>query len=390
MGGTAGFSSVDNVGANRFDFATFDHSDKTILRGALNEIGEFVTLQTIGNFRAPPGLFGKGFIEMLSRQMSVDLQAIRDATGPGESNVLVTKGVSFGIISRDTSDQWDISGFEGLPPQSLVGDTPSLIILPFSQSGSNVSIRDISVGAFNNHVGMQAVERFGIDTDPDGDGITNELTRADITAAVIFIATLQVPGQVFPLNKVMIDAIESGEELFAQIGCASCHIPELPLDNQGWIFSEPNPFNPPNTLQVGDAPTFFVDLTSGQLPGKRLEIKNGVVMVPAYTDLKLHDITTDPGDPNEEPLNINAGAVGDITGFLAGNRRFLTFRLWGTGNERPHFHHGKFTTLREATLAHAGEASEALDAFLALTTFEQDEVIEFLKSLQVLPPDVKE
>ena len=77
VGGTAGFASVCNVAASRFDFATFDHSDETILRGALNELDEFVTLQKIGNFRAPPGLFGKGFIEMLSRQMSVDLQAIQ-------------------------------------------------------------------------------------------------------------------------------------------------------------------------------------------------------------------------------------------------------------------------------------------------------------------------
>ncbi len=37
---------------------------------------------------------------------------------------------------------------------------------------------------------MQSTERFGVGTDPDGDGVMNELTRADITATVIFQATL--------------------------------------------------------------------------------------------------------------------------------------------------------------------------------------------------------
>ena len=44
--------------------------------------------------------------------------------------------------------------------------------------------------------------------------------------------------------------------------------------------------------------------------------------------------------------------------FTAGNRRFLTKRLWGAANEPPYFHHGLFTTMRQAVLAHSGEALE--------------------------------
>ena len=73
-------------------------------------------------------------------------------------------------------------------------------------------------------------------------------------------------------------------------------------------------------------------------------------------------------------------------GFLGGNRRFLTKKLWGAANERPYFHHGLYTTLRETTLAHSGEALASRQAFVALTDDERDPVIEFLKSLQVLPP----
>ena len=52
-------------------------------------------------------------------------------------------------------------------------------------------------------------------------------------------------------------------------------------------------------------------------------------------------------------------------------------------------HHGKFTTAREAVEAHNGEALAQRLAFDALTLDLQSDVIEFLKSLQVLPPGSK-
>ena len=41
--------------------------------------------------------------------------------------------------------------------------------------------------------------------------------------------------------------------------------------------------------------------------------------------------------------------------------------------------------MREAVLAHDGEALKARQAFQHATQYEQDSVIEFLKTLQVLP-----
>lgn len=72
--------------------------------------------------------------------------------------------------------------------------------------------------------------------------------------------------------------------------------------------------------------------------------------------------------------------------FSQGNRRFLTRRLWGIANEPPFFHNGMFTTLRQAVLAHSGEALDSRRAFQTAPAYEQDSLIEFLKSLQVLPP----
>jgi len=45
--------------------------------------------------------------------------------------------------------------------------------------------------------------------------------------------------------------------------------------------------------------------------------------------------------------------------------------------------------MREAVLAHRGEAEASATAFRALAKCDQDSVIEFLKSLQTLPPTAR-
>ena len=242
----------------RFDFATFDPSDTIATRGSRDELGRPITQQSIANERATLGMFGSGFIEMLARQMTAELMAIRDATAPGGSQALVTKGVSFGVIARFADGRWDTSRVEGIPAISLVptGSTtaPSLVIRPFHQAGRVVSLREFSNNAFNHHHGIQSTERFGMGADPDGDGFVNEITRADVTAVDVFQATLAVPGRVIPRDRDVEAAIRLGESRFAEIGCVGCHRPSLPLTNQGWIYTEPNPFNPPGNLRPGSTP----------------------------------------------------------------------------------------------------------------------------------------
>jgi len=79
-------------------------------------------------------------------------------------------------------------------------------------------------------------------------------------------------------------------------------------------------------------------------------------------------------------------AAGGSAALRADNARFVTKKLWGCANEAPYFHHGRFTTLREAVLNHFGEADASRLGFLALDSYGRDCVIEFLKSLQIPPP----
>ncbi len=400
--------------AQRFDHLTFDHGDGITTRGAVDESGRFVTMDNATDDRKTIGMNGSGFVEMLARQMTADLQAERDATSPGSSRQLTSKGISFGTLTHNADGSWNTSQVKGLaaPSLSSKGTTPpSLIIRPLHQAGNVISIRQFSTNAFNHHHGMQAEERFGLNADPDGDGIANELTTADLTAVSLFQATLSVPGRVIPNDPGVERANFIGEAVFNKIGCATCHA-TLPLNSSnnpglpgqpGWIYFEPNPYNPatgPNApnLQLGptnypvSAPALTVDLTSAALPHPRLRPNHeGVVMVPAYTDLKLHDISATSNaatDPECEPLDQNQPA--GSAGFFVGNCKFITRKLWGFYNQGGAFmHHGKFTTAREAVEAHNGEALSQRLAFDALPPSLQNDVIEFLKSLQVLPPGSK-
>jgi len=150
-------------------------------------------------------------------------------------------------------------------------------------------------------------------------------------------------------------------------------VASLPLARGGWIYSEPNPYNPSGNLRP-PAKAAAIDLTRDDLPGPRLAAPAGEapLAVPAYTDFKLHDIGQLEG-----------------TAESRSDGRFLTRRLWGAGNQPPYFHHGLFTTMRRAILEHAGEALSQRTAFEQLDKRDQDALVEFLKSLQVLPAGTK-
>jgi CxxC motif-containing protein (DUF1111 family) len=135
---------------------------------------------------------------------------------------------------------------------------------------------------------------------------------------------------------------------------------------------------------------FSVSLTNSELPEPRLlpeATRRQVIPVPVYTDFKMHDMCDAEDSSNREPLDMNQTSW--TQKFQLGNCRFLTKRLWGAANEAPYWHHGLFTTMRQAIGAHYGEGSISRKAFLALSQADQDAVIEFLKTLQVLPPGTK-
>ena len=348
-----------------------------VLAQTLDPVTESVSAE-FSNNRNTLGMHGAGQIEMLARQMTNDLLDIRDAVvadaaGSGQSKTatLESQGVFFGSITAAPDGTLDTSAVEGV--------NADLIIRPFHQKGAVISLREFTNNAMNHHHGMQSTERFGVErtgtNDFDGDGVIDELTVGDITATTIWQAALATPGQVIPNDFETAFAILKGERHFDRIGCADCHVSELKLNDT--LFSEPNPFNPDGNLQPADVTVPFVfDMTQqGQKPLAEASADGGII-VRAYTDMKRHNLCDD---------DINHYCNEQVVQGGIPTEDFLTRKLWDVGNTAPYGHVGDLTTLTEAIEAHGGEARQSRDAFVAMAPAKQDELIEFLKSLQILP-----
>lgn len=339
--------------------------------------------------RGSLGLFGSGAIELLSREMTDDLQKIQsDAKAQAQKDNapvtvdLVTKGVNFGKLTARVDGTFDTSQVDGV--------SPDLVVRPMGRKGQNKSIRHFSLEAFNRHLGMQpdeALEQVAAgNTDPDLDGVTHELTTGDITAVMVFEAALPVPRRVTKLTKAEREQADRGEQVFSSVGCVNCHMPSLPL--RSTMYCEPNPRNNDGDFR-DTTKSFCFDLKKTSGLGK-----DGVVH--AFTDLKRHAICdpTKPYDPvtnhfcDDPPLGPTpatdktgpgpAGAV-DRPKYY----QFLTAKLWDTGNSGPWGHRNDLDTIYEAITAHGGEAAPVTAAFEALPDSDQAAIVAFLKTLRM-------
>lgn len=348
-------------------------------------------------------LFALGAVQRLAEEMTSQLHRQRDAladrvcsTGLPDSQDLTANGVGFGVLGARPG--------EGSPCQ-IVFDTSriegvdaDLVIRPFGWKGNHATIRAFTRGAAHNELGMQAVELVG-DTDGDFDGVVDELTIGDLTALSIYMAALERPTSrieladlgVVELGEDERGSILRGEQAFADIGCATCHVPSMTLRDP--IFREPSshPDFRESVLPNGDPaathgldPTRAIafDLTEDQ-PNNYIEradggmvhlgaferTEDGGALIRWFSDFKRHDMGPDLADP--------------VDAFGIGASVWPTRSLAGVGSTGPWLHSGHATTLHEAIVAHGGEASGSRNAYLAAPDDTRTDLIAFLDNLVI-------
>jgi len=323
-------------------------------------------------------LFGSGLVELLAREMSYELQSIRDKAlsrarteGAPVRLRLETKGVEFGHISAEPDGSVNLDELDGV-------DT-DLVIRPFSQKGVMTSLRQFTINALNQHHGMQSDERFGArwtgSADFDGDGKSGEISAADISAMVAWQATLPVPGRMVPDIDGWSEAAGRGEANFKDFGCTSCHRPALPLETLS--FADPGPFDLAGTLndrQVGAKAVYDFALMDWAKDLPRDE--QGRVLVPLFGDLKRHVMTDNQIDALGNEL---------LSQRFVDRNIFQTAELWGVGSTQPYGHRNDFSTLDDIILAHGGSGREARNAYAEAPEAEKSALIAFLKTLVIVP-----
>ncbi|MGH7493828.1 MAG: di-heme oxidoredictase family protein, partial [bacterium] len=209
----------------------------------------------------------------------------------------------------------------------------------FGRKATAIDLLQQTAGAYLNDIGVtsefEPVELFNpVLGNRVGDNVPDpEVSTETINNVVIYLQTLRPPQRRNPEDP----AVRSGEQVFAQIGCATCHVPELPTG--------------PSQIAA--------------LAFQRASL---------YSDLLLHDLGPALADNYPE---------GDATG-----TEWRTTPLWGLGivestlGGTPYYlHDGRTSDLNEAILLHGGEAESTRNRFANLSEGESEMLLAFLKSL---------
>ncbi len=168
---------------------------------------------------------------------------------------------------------------------------------------------------------------------PDYRQVGMDLTLDQCNQLTAFVASLPRPKEVEPGDSKVSDLAHDGNKVFANIGCANCHTPDL-----------------------GSVDGIYSDLLLHRM-GQQLQGGGSYGQPP-------------PPDPNSKPHD---GPLAD---------EWRTPPLWGVADSAPYMHDGRANTLEEAIQFHAGQAASSAQRFAQLPPVERIELIAFLKTLR--------
>jgi CxxC motif-containing protein (DUF1111 family) len=269
--------------------------------------------------RAAPAVFGVGLIEFIPVDSILANEDPNDLNGDGIS------GRAHWVTAAD------------FVPSHVVGGGSGLQLGRFGLRANTSSLVEQVVRAYHQDIGVTSdfipTENFPSDATAPGDLVPDpELSAATIQDVIFYLKMLAPPKR----GKITEEVLQ-GEKLFAQIGCASCHVPKFKTG--------PSPFP--------------------VLAYRELEL---------YSDQLLHDMG---------PALADEFIDGDAAGY-----EWKTKPLWGIGRAADalggipfYLHDARTSDLSEAILFHGGEAQVIRDKFAALTQAEKQELLVFLKSL---------
>jgi len=350
--------------------------------------------------RDAPHLFGLGLQEMLADEMTTELRdqrqnAINAARG-GQTITqnLSTKGVSFGSLRAFPNGTVDTTG--------VVGVGTDLRVKPFFAQGDTISIREFVVGAFNDEMGLQAVDPLTIQAaagarvvtlsgmvldgtkdkfkrgvpntvndDPDLDGKFNEIPTSLVDFMEFYLLNYFKAGTYQHTNNAQI-----GQNLLVQIGCTACHIPNMVVTRDRRVADVETTYDPNRGIfnQMYAVASLLVseNIDGSGFPSIKIPNRGSFFIRNFYADMKRHDL-----GPAFHERNFD-GTLQTL---------FMTEPLWGVGSSPPYGHDGRSINLREVIVRHGGEATASRNAFNALSEGQKNSIYEFLNELVLFPPD---
>jgi CxxC motif-containing protein (DUF1111 family) len=187
---------------------------------------------------------------------------------------------------------------------------------------------------------------------PNADGLEN----LDFIAR--FLRATEAPAR--DAEQAATPDAQHGAEVFAKIGCDTCHIPSLTTAPSGTKING-------GAFTVPDA-----------LGGKTIH---------PYGDYLLHNVGTGDGIVifGSETAGPNGGSAASaatpLADLQATQNKVRTAPLWGVRLRPRLMHDGASLTLSDAISRHKGEALAATQAFQKLSPVDRQALLDFLKSL---------
>ncbi len=318
----------------------------------------------------PPSLHGVGVLQALAVEMTAELQGLKTKalakagqTGKPQRVRLESKGVDFGVLAIKPDGAVDAADLKGIDAD--------LVVRPFGWKGNHTNLRNIVQDSFQIHLGIQpqglvkggdrALLGDGPGDDPDKDGVKDELTDAQVTATVLFLAAQGMPvmrpherlneaeasaeGLMPPTSAVFLDEWMKGRRLFDKVGCAGCHTPSMILKES--TFTTTDAKGTVHTLDLS---------TSMERPRLVMDKEAGGYPVYLFSDLKRHDMGPALGSRHSHD-----GVAPNM---------FQTPPLWGLADSGPWMHDGRAPSIDLAIRAHGGEGEASKRAYAAWTAPE--------------------
>jgi CxxC motif-containing protein (DUF1111 family) len=263
--------------------------------------------------RVAPAMIGLGLLEAIPLERLQELEDADDSDQDG--------------ISGRLNHVWDAARNE-------------LAVGRFGWKAEQPTVRQQAAGAFLGDIGISTSLFPGKDCSASellcqtaSEGGDPELTDSLLDAVALYSRYLAVPVR----RKADEPEVLAGRQLFRDVGCASCHVPEH---------------------------------RTGELD---LHPELSFQLIFPYTDLLLHDLGPELSD--QRPV------------FEAEGGEWRTPPLWGlasyqtvNGHDRL-LHDGRARGVAEAILWHGGEAEAAREAFRALAAPDRKRLAEFVESL---------
>jgi hypothetical protein len=367
-------------------------------RGSAGGGGDVVTRP---DSRDAPHLFGLGLREMLADEITGDLRQIRASAlgsakilGRSVTKPLVSRGISYGSITASPDGSVDTSAVQGVDPD--------LRVRPFFAHGQTISIREFVVGALHAEMGMDSADpdlakasAQGQVVTPSGMVLDGKLDKIEappvpnpafesnanvsgneVPTAVVDYLEFYLLNYFKPATYKQTPAGHRGLKTFQRIGCASCHVQNLVLVRDRRVADVETVYDAErgnlNHLFATAKPLFDSRPDASGFPALKTPRLQPFVVENIFTDFKRHDLGPDFYERNWD------GSM---------QEQFLTRALWGVGSKGVFGHDGRSINLAEVILRHGGEAQSARNAFANLDSDKQDEVVEFLRSLVLFPPD---